>query len=166
VDLQHINPSNVSTQSRSQNGQNVETTTILKSHSSTPNSEREFIARGRHLYGSSVYTIYKRRPTHGSGGERSISTKRSRSRCIVKSKIVILRIFCVHSGSFSQRAHWGAVLVRESKRPNRPQLSSSIISERVTGLTVLKPVGASLGDGKACHGPGERREHHRPSVRR
>jgi len=44
--------------------------------------------------------MHKRKPTHGSGGEWSISTKRSRSRSIVRSRIVIHESICVQSGSF------------------------------------------------------------------
>ena len=60
MDLQHINPINVSTQSRCQSGQSVETTTTRKGHDFAPNSEREFTARDRRLYGSSAYTMHKR----------------------------------------------------------------------------------------------------------
>jgi len=93
VDLQHISPINLSAQSRCQGGRGVEKTTTRKS----PNREREFTAKDRHLYGSSTDTMHKRRSTHGGSGECSISTKRSRSRAIVKSRIVIPESICAHA---------------------------------------------------------------------
>ena len=146
MDLQHINTINVSTQS--------ETTTTRKSHGSGPNSEREFIARARRLHGSSAYIMQKKRLTHGSGGECSISTKKSRSRSIVNSTIAnLLRVRFL-----SLRGHLGSrrksSLVLESKwtspRPNRPQ--SSLYNElgRIAGTTVLKSKGASPRHAAPC----------------
>jgi len=147
VDLQHINPINVSTQLRCQSGQSIETITTRKGHGSAPNSEREFTAKDRRLYGCSAYTMHKRRPTHGSGGEWSISTKGSRSSCVVKSIIIIPKSICVYSGYFLPanplRDRRKSSLVLEPKRANRPQLSSYIESDRVAGVTFLKPEGAS-----------------------
>ena len=60
MDLQYIAPINVSTQSCSQSGQSVEKTITRKGHGSAPNSEREFTARDRRLYGSSAYTMHKK----------------------------------------------------------------------------------------------------------
>jgi len=75
VDLQHIGPINVSTQSRCQGGQGVEKTTPCNSYGSAPNSGPEFTVKDRRLYDSSAYNMHERMPTHGSSGECSISTK-------------------------------------------------------------------------------------------
>jgi len=66
-------------------------TTTRKSYGSALNSERDLTAKDRRLYGSSAYTMHKRRPTHGSSGECSISTNRSRSTIVVPESI------CVHT---------------------------------------------------------------------
>jgi len=47
----------------------IETSTARTGHGLAPNSEREFTTKDRRLYGSSAYTMHKRRPIHGSGGE-------------------------------------------------------------------------------------------------
>ena len=151
MDLQYINQINFSTQSCPQSGQNVEKTSTRKGHGSAPNTAQPEIG---------VCTVpprtpcIKKRPTHGSGGECSISTKRSRSRCIVKSTIVIPESICVHSGYFlsanTLRNRRKSSLVFESKRAIRLQLTSHIESERVAGGTFLKPEGASPRHAEPC----------------
>jgi len=98
VDLQHINAINVSTRSRCQSGQSVEMTTTRMGHGSAQTVSVSSQPEIGVLYGSSAYTMHKRTPTHGSGGEWSISTKRSRSRSIAKSTIVILLSLSEHIG--------------------------------------------------------------------